>query len=224
MLQSPVRVLLILIFGLAIAIGVKANEQNETVHSDTIIKEEFNTGRFIIEHVMDSYDWHIVSFGETHISIPLPVILYSKNPVLHGGKSFHIFMSNKFHHAHDVYQGFSISHSKENEGKIVELNQRGDEIGKPIDLSITKTLAEVLVSVVVLFLILLSVARSAKTNKGMDAWFTASLYNQTDNTIKITSEFSIQPIRPVNTIHPSNSAKIVLIRAPFLPTILFRAK
>jgi len=166
MLQSPVRVLLILIFGLAIAIGVKANEQNETVHSDTIIKEEFNTGRFIIEHVMDSYDWHIVSFGETHVSIPLPVILYSKNPVLHGGKSFHIFMSNKFYHAHDVYQGFSISHSKENEGKIVELNQRGDEIGKPIDLSITKTLAEVLVSVVVLFLILLSVARSAKTNKG----------------------------------------------------------
>ncbi|MDO8951417.1 MAG: F0F1 ATP synthase subunit A, partial [Draconibacterium sp.] len=160
------RILLILIFGVAVSTGVKANEELEPVHSDSIVKEEFNTGKFIIEHVMDSYDWHVTSFGKTHISIPLPIILYSQNPELHEGKSFHIFMSGKFHHGHDDYRGFRISHSTENDGKIVELDLSGSEIGKPIDLSITKTLAEVLVSVILLLLVLLSVARSAKTNKG----------------------------------------------------------
>lgn len=145
---------------------VSAIDEHEAGVADTHAKEEFNTGRFIIEHVMDSYDWHIVSFGETHISIPLPIILYSKNPDLHGGKSFHVFMSNKFHHAQSDYQGFRISHSKEYDGKIVELDQNGTEIGKPIDLSITKTLAEVFVSVLILLLFLLPVVRSVKTNKG----------------------------------------------------------
>jgi F-type H+-transporting ATPase subunit a len=166
MLKLSLRIFLILIIGFAISSGVKANEEQKPVHSASPAKEKFNTGKFIVEHVMDAYDWHVVSFGETHISIPLPIILYSKNPELHGGKSFHVFMSSKFHHAHDDYQGFRISHSKKYEGKIVELDQHGTEIGTPIDLSITKTLAEVLVSIVLILLILFSVVRSAKRNQG----------------------------------------------------------
>ncbi len=129
-------------------------------------EEEFNAGKFVIEHVSDAHDWHIVSFGDTHISIPLPVILYSEKPEWHGGKSFHVFMSSKFHHGHDDYKGFRLSHSEENEGKIVELDEAGNEAGKPIDISITKTVAGVLVSVIVLFWLIFSVARSAKRNAG----------------------------------------------------------
>lgn len=129
-------------------------------------EEGFNAGEFVIDHVSDSYDWHITSFGEKHISIPLPIILYSKYPELHEGKAFHVFMSSKFHHGHDAYQGFQISQSEEFKGKIVELDAHGAEIGKPIDLSITKAIAGVLASVVILFWLLLSVARSAKQNKG----------------------------------------------------------
>ena len=127
---------------------------------------EFDVGKFIFEHVLDSYEWHIASIGDTHISIPLPVILYSRNPELHEGKKIHVFMSSKFHHGHDDYKGFRISETEINEGKIVELDQSGHEIGKPIDLSITKTVAGIFVSVIVLFLILFNVARSAKKNKG----------------------------------------------------------
>jgi F-type H+-transporting ATPase subunit a len=129
-------------------------------------EEGFNAGEFVIDHVSDSYDWHITSFGDKHISIPLPIILYSKHPELHEGKAFHVFMSSKFHHGHDAYKGFKISQGEAFKGKIVELDAGGHEIGKPIDISITKTIAGVIASVIILFWLLFTVARSAEKNKG----------------------------------------------------------
>ena len=133
---------------------------------ETHEKEEFNAGEFVIEHVSDAYEWHIVTFGKTYVSIPLPVILYSKYPELHNGNTFNIFMSSKFHHGHEDYKGFRISESEDFKGKIVELNEQGEEIGKPVDVSITKAVAGILVSVIVLFWLLFSVAASAKKNRG----------------------------------------------------------
>lgn len=138
------------------------NSHAEDAHAE----EDFNAGKFVIDHVSDAYDWHIASFGETHISIPLPIILYSKHPEYHDGKAFHVFMSSKFHHGHSAYKGFQISHSADFEGKVVELDAHGHEIGRPIDLSLTKTIAGLLVSVVILFWIVFSIAGSAKRNKG----------------------------------------------------------
>jgi F-type H+-transporting ATPase subunit a len=148
-------------------LSAQHGHENEKAHStDSHTEKKFEAGKFVIEHVSDAYDWHIVSFGETHISIPLPIILYSKNPDLHEGKSFHVFMSSKFHHGHSAHKGFQISHSEKFEGKIVELDAQGLEIGKPIDISITKTITGVLVSVIILFWLLLSIAGAAKRNKG----------------------------------------------------------
>jgi len=141
-----------------------ATEGHEAVEEHE--EEGFNAGEYVLEHVSDAYEWHIVSWGDHHISIPLPVILYSKQPELHEGKSFHVFMSTKFHHGHDGYKGFKISESEEFEGKIVELDAHGNELGKPIDISITKTIAEALISVIFLIIILLSVAKAAKRNSG----------------------------------------------------------
>jgi len=137
-------------------------EVQDTISND----EQFNAGEFVIDHVSDAYDWHITSIGETNISIPLPVILYSKNPSLHEGKAFHVFLSSKFHHGHSDYKGFRISESEDFKGKIVELNAQGEEIGKPIDVSITKTVAGIIASVIILFALLFSAAASAKKNKG----------------------------------------------------------
>lgn len=141
-------------------------EAAESHGSESHESEEFNPGEFVIEHVSDAYDWHITSFGETHISIPLPVILYSKHPELHDGKAFFVFMSSKFNHGHDAYKGFRISESEEYKGKIVELDAQGQEIGKPIDLSLTKAVAGALVSVVILLWLVFSVAGATKRNKG----------------------------------------------------------
>lgn len=145
--------------------SLSANETHEVSDTVAVAEKEFDAGKFIIEHVSDSYDWHVVSFGESDISIPLPVILFSKNPDLHEGKSLHIFMSSKFHHGHEAYKGFRISHSKEFEGKIVELDSNGTEIGKPLDFSITKVVAELFITVFILLWVFISMAAKATKNK-----------------------------------------------------------
>lgn len=137
--------------------SVFAQSGEHAEHAETAShSEDFNAGKFVIEHVSDAFEWHIATFGKTHISIPLPIILYSPD------KGWNFFMSSKFHHGHESYKGFRIETSGENEGKIVELNDRGEVIGLPVDLSITKVVAGIFVSVIVLLLIFLSIAKSAK--------------------------------------------------------------
>ena len=165
--KAILTIFTLLLVGIYPIFAQHGHENEQDAHAtDSHDTEGFNAGEFVIDHVSDAYDWHITSFGDKHISIPLPIILYSKNPELHGGKSLHIFMSSKFHHGHSAYKGFQISHSEEFNGKIVELDTHGHEIGKPIDISITKTIAGVLVSVIILFWLVFSVAGSAKRNKG----------------------------------------------------------
>lgn len=162
---------ILLIFTLSVFATLPAvAEDTHSAHgehiTDTTATEPFNAGKFIIEHVSDSYEWHVVSFGDTHISIPLPIILYSKNPEWHNGKSLHIFMSSKFHHGHSEYNGFRISHEKATEGKIVEIDAAGHEAGKPIDLSITKVVAEILITILIILWVFISVASKALKNTG----------------------------------------------------------
>ncbi|WP_372652428.1 F0F1 ATP synthase subunit A, partial [Draconibacterium sp.] len=142
------------------------SEENEDHASDAHAEEGFNAGEFVIDHVSDSYDWHITDWKGTPISIPLPIILYSKQPELHDGKAFQVFMSSKFHHGHGAYKGFRISESEEYKGKVVELDAAGHEIGTPIDISITKTIAGILASVVILLWLVFATANLAKKNKG----------------------------------------------------------
>lgn len=120
--------------------------------------KEFNAGKFVIDHVSDAFEWHIASFGETHISIPLPIIIYSSN------KGWNVFMSSKFHHGKDEYKGFRIAQDGEHAGKIVEVNQTGAIVDIPIDISITKTVAGIFVSMIVIFWIFIGIAKSAKNN------------------------------------------------------------
>ena len=37
----------------------------------------------VFGHIGDSYEWHITTWGETHISIPLPVIVMGNNGQWH---------------------------------------------------------------------------------------------------------------------------------------------
>ena len=48
--------------------------------------EEINPSKIILEHVGDSHEFHFFTIGESHVSIPLPVILYAPE------KGFSIFM------------------------------------------------------------------------------------------------------------------------------------
>jgi F-type H+-transporting ATPase subunit a len=116
--------------------------------------KELNVREFILEHVSDSYLWHITTIGDRHISIPLPVIVYSNTT------GWHVFMSSKFHggHSHD---GLIIATEGEYKGKIVEIAANGSQV-KPFDISITKNVFSLLFSSLLLILIIMSVSRSYK--------------------------------------------------------------
>src|SRR5512133_644472 len=77
---------------------------SNTSESDGTQTEEsagkFNPGDFMFDHIKDAHEWHLLSIGTKHYSILLPVILYSKN------SGVHVFMSSRFHHGHESYQGF----------------------------------------------------------------------------------------------------------------------
>jgi F-type H+-transporting ATPase subunit a len=129
--------------------------------SDHEPEKAFNPGPFIFDHIGDAYEWHIASFGDFHLSLPLPVILISNE------KGFNVFLSSKFHHGHESYRDFRIEtdENSPNKGKIVETLVDGSVV-RPLDFSITKNVFALFFSVSLLFYIFISVARSYKKNHG----------------------------------------------------------
>ncbi len=109
----------------------------------------------ILEHLKDDYEWHIATYKDKDISIPLPVILFSKN------SGVQLFSSAKFHQNKGYYKGFYISKSGKYKGKIVETDASGNEI-RPIDLSLTKNALSLLIGSFLLILLMLFIARTYK--------------------------------------------------------------
>ncbi len=124
----------------------------------TAQESEFVAGEFIIDHIKDSHDWHILTKknGE-HVSVYLPVILYSKV----SGLNF--FMSGKLAHGH-TYKGFKLS---EESGKIIEISESGETVGTPLDFSITKTVAGMLLAALVILLLFLRMGRKYSNTKNI---------------------------------------------------------
>ncbi|HML64237.1 MAG TPA: F0F1 ATP synthase subunit A [Dysgonomonas sp.] len=125
-------------------------------------EKELNVKELILDHLADAYEWHLTSFGDTHISIPLPIIVKGET------SGWHVFMSSKFHHGHEAYEGFYIAQEGKYRGKIVEKNASGEEI-RPWDISLTKNATSLIISSTLLIIIVLSVSkwyrRQAKTGE-----------------------------------------------------------
>jgi F-type H+-transporting ATPase subunit a len=146
------------------------SHQVETEHGEAA-EEEFNATEYILEHVSDSHDWHILTKKDGHhVAVPLPVILYSK----HSG--LHVFLSKKIAHGH-MHEGFLMGHGtievinkkgetveKSLDGKIIEVDEHGAlvEAGLPLDFSITKNVFMMMLSVIILLWVFLSLARAYK--------------------------------------------------------------
>lgn len=111
---------------------------------------------FIMDHVQDAHEWHIATIGHTHVTLPLPVIIYSVRDGLT------VFSSSRFtdsHHQRVPYRGYRL----DEHNKIVALEQ---EHGL-YDLSLTKNIAAMLISVLILLAIFLIAARNYKKNPQM---------------------------------------------------------
>lgn len=126
---------------------------------------KFSPNELIMNHIMDAHDWHLWDIideqGQEHaVSIPLPVIL------IDGG--LHIFSSARFHHGHSVAKSndnYYIIHREviyksDAQGSVI-LDGRGNVLNeKPIDLSITKNIASMLISAMIMLILFISAANS----------------------------------------------------------------
>jgi F-type H+-transporting ATPase subunit a len=121
-------------------------------------KEKFDARTFILEHISDSHEWHILTKknGES-VAIYLPVILYSKESGLH------IFSSRRLSHGHE-YKGFRLEEEGELKGKIVSVNEGGkvEEENLPLDFSITKTIVGMFFAALIGLWLFLALSRSYK--------------------------------------------------------------
>lgn len=146
-LRKYILLLLVFFAGTMIAAENKAD-------SMAIPKSDLNVREMILDHVADSYEWHITNWNNTRISIQLPVILYSQRT------GWVLTSSSSFENG-ETYKGFYIATDGDHKGKIVEKDEAGNEV-RPFDISITKTVLSLLINCALLVFIILFVARSYK--------------------------------------------------------------
>ena len=143
--------------------------------------EKFNAGDLILHHVADAHEWHFATIGETHVTLPLPVIIYDKvdglkvfsssNFHAHHGEPSHPSADDHRahpsaheevdHHEHTITSEIHEGYGLDSEGKLVSIE--GHEF---YDLSFTKNVASMLLSVVLLLVVFLGIGSFYSKNGG----------------------------------------------------------
>lgn len=111
--------------------------------------EKFNANEVIFEHVLDGHQFHFMTYTGSdgqkhHVSIPLPVILYSPQ------KGWSVFMSSAFHHGEHEVDGY-----KQVGGKILPV----DPNITVYDISLTRNVVQMILALTVFVFIMLSIAK-----------------------------------------------------------------
>lgn len=154
--------LLVLVFALFVAtFSVSAQHEHMAPESENHAAEaaekSLDIKKIIFGHISDAHEWHFFTLGETHVTLPLPVILYSPT------KGLSVFSSSAFGHEghrHATEEGYELTEA----GKIISTD--GSAL---YDLSITKNVMSMLISVVLLLTIMISVGKKYKKNGSMVA-------------------------------------------------------
>lgn len=149
-------ILFSLVFILASSSALKAQEPQ--INENSAEKEAFEPGELIMEHIGDAYEWHIATFGDFHLSVPLLCLVYSENT------GFHAFCASNLHHGTAEYEGFRISQSEKYKGKLVEVV--GNQEVRPWDFSITKNVFALLFSVCLIAFIFIKMKSYYQKNQG----------------------------------------------------------
>lgn len=154
-------ILLLLAFlaNVSIASAQEPEAKAEAAHEE----EGLDMTHLIFHHVLDSYQWDIVGWegenGEEKISIPLPVIAY------HDGK-FLCTLSSAFEDGAKVSQDGLVWYMGVPEGRVVEkllVDTPSEKAVRPsLDISITRNVASMWFSVVVILLVFVGAAKAYK--------------------------------------------------------------
>jgi F-type H+-transporting ATPase subunit a len=163
MIVSGVKKLQLLLLGLLVLFSTNLSAQEET-NKTAEQKGSFNAQEVIFGHILDNHEYHFTGYtdaqGKEHsISIPLPVIVYSKE------KGLSAFSSSRFEEGAAVYNGYKLNEN----GKIVAVKEDGtvDDAVKVYDFSITRNVAQMILALTVLTWLMLSVANTYKKGIGV---------------------------------------------------------
>ena len=161
------------------------------------IDEGLNIPEVVMEHLADSYEWHIATYEGKHISIPLPIIVRSSQT-----GEWVVCDS------HTLPEPFFFDAARH--GKIYEKLSDGTT-ERPVDLSLTKIVVQIWIVVILMIVIFMSCA----------LW-----YRKRDEKSKAPSGFVGTMEMLVMSIHddvirPSIGEKHYRKYAPYLLTIFF---
>ncbi len=166
-------------------------------------EEEFKAGEVIIEHVLDSYDWHLFSWKGHAVTINLPIIAISEG-------RFYTFSTKHLHDGNTYVttnkktgepMTFAIPGEGQYKGKVVILGKDGTRI-RPLDISITKNVMALFISstlIIVLFYLVMKAyqKRGEKAPKGLQSLFEwLIVYVRDDIARKAISENKIDRYLP----------------------------
>ncbi len=104
----------------------------------------------IMEHIMDNHEYHFADLNGHAISLPLPVIIYSKE------RGLDAFMSSNFEHGHKDHKGYRMEH---NHIMAVDASGNVDKNIKLYDFSLTRNAVQLILASIILLVIMLNVAR-----------------------------------------------------------------
>lgn len=180
-LKQLLPLLLVVCMSLVFPNAYTQETTNETPTND-VEEKEIDIKKLILDHLADTYEWHIFSYNETNVTIPLPIIVRSKTD------GWNFFLSSKFNNDNAQYKQFYIAPDGEHSGKIVEQSETGEEV-RPLDISLTKNSASLLISSLLLITIILNISRAYKndsldTKKGFNGAMEVIIVNITDEVIK----------------------------------------
>ncbi len=176
--KSFVAQVITLIFGLSIGFTQNSFASNPSTSEESHDTEEkFNAKDMILHHIADAHEWHLWDVvdedGVKHsVSIPLPVM------VSHNGQ-FDVFLSSEFHHGETpVTKGentYVLHHGDiyvtDASGELTYDEHHHPINAKPLDLSMTKNVVSMWLSIAILLIIMISVARTYKSNGGVPSGF-----------------------------------------------------
>lgn len=110
---------------------------------------------FIMHHIKDSHEWHFATVGHIHITLPLPVIVYSSD------RGFEVYSSS------DFLDPETHRFGKEHNGYYIDEHDKlkaTDESRSYLDLSITKNVAMLFLVLGVTLYLMLSASKHYKKN------------------------------------------------------------
>lgn len=123
----------------------------------------------IMHHISDSHEFHLFGSGESSVSFPLPVILWTENGLV-------TFMSSEFHHDNDGKvvverkgQKFVRFHEEiyyaNEQGGVTFDDEKHATNARPLNFSITKNVFSLMVVALLMLLVFIPMAKSYRKNK-----------------------------------------------------------